>query len=266
MGLFDKFLKKNSTSHNNHEEGKTLFEMGMAHALNFESNKAIELYTESLSKSPNPAPLQNRANLLAKRLDFEAALRDLELARKLDLMQGKQFQSAIQEESLKIEIYTSAIKNRDHFTTSLQENGLKFVAHRLIQVSFEVTEKALMYATTKQVALEYFFFNELDNIKKFDDITRFPSMEWELHAYPNDFIQEKISNTPPDYFQSEAKMYTLLCAHSDGDRYPLRDAVMYYAHEYLMNYDYQGSQHGLDSDSRGVIKEAHAFLPDDFEY
>lgn len=123
MGLFDKFLKKNTSNSNNYEEGKILFEKGMTHALKFESTRAIELYTESLSISPNPSPLLNRANLLAKRLDFEAALRDLEEAKNLDLKQGRQFQSIIQKKMMEAKLYTNEIKNRDHFTASLSNQA-----------------------------------------------------------------------------------------------------------------------------------------------
>lgn len=122
---------------------------------------------------------------------------------------------------------------------------------------------AMTYAANRQLAMEYFFFNELDNIKKFDDVSRYPSIKHELNIYPQDFIAIKISKEPENFFLAESQMYSLLCAHSDQDRYLLRNTVMYYIHEYLMNHDYGGMQYSLDSDSRGVIKEAHDFLPDE---
>ena len=121
------------------------------------------------------------------------------------------------------------------------------------------------YAHSRNLNMEFFFFNELDNIKKFDDVELFPNIQWELDSYPADFVQLKISTAPASYFLAETKMYSLLCPHEDRDRYLVRDRILYIIHEYLMDLDYQGLQYTLDSDSLGVVREAHKYLPDDFE-
>ena len=243
-------------------EAQRFFELGMAHARVFECDRAIDLYTKSFAIYPNPSPLINRANLLSKRLKFEAALQDLHQAHNIDAKQGVQFQNVIAKEIERLVCYTGCIADRPSFIKSLETTGVSYVADRLIQVSFEIAPAAWDNATFPHENLDFFFFDELDNIKKFDNRSLYRNIQHELDAYPEAFIQTKISQAPKGFIEAQRLMYSLLCAHSEVQLPLLRDAVLYSIHEFMMRRDYGLVCLSTLAESSGLVREARDYIAD----
>jgi len=261
--VFDKLFGRQRSD--SREEGKRLFELGMNSASEFRSNEALNYYTKSIEASENPSPYINRANLLGKRIRHLEALQDLLLAQRIDLMQGKQFQSIIAQELARNSILTSNYVNgiAQKLVADLKEKGERFVAARILCTSFGIPQIQWDHGLCNNTKmLEFHLFNDLDNIMKFDDIERYPEAQELIDIYPITFIEMKVNNCPNlrSYETAETKLHNFLCSYPEEDMVYLRRNMHYDIHEKLIRRDFGDRFDARYSECLGVIKEAEPYL------
>lgn len=247
------------------EEGKRLFEAGMRSALAFQADSALEYYTKSIEAAENPSPYINRANLLAKRMRHFEAEQDLLKANEIDLAQGMQFQRVLARELAAIKVFTHSYTNglAGKLVIDLEERGPQFVAERIICTSFDISQVQWDYVDCATPIFEFHLFNDLDNIVKFDDIRRYPEAQELVALYPSAFIEMKVKSCPNAraYEDVEARLYSLLCSYPESDTILLRRHIISEMHKRMLMRDFDGLMFlALDSDCKGVIKEAEAYL------
>lgn len=246
------------------EEGKRLFELGMKAAVEFRSNEALDYYAKSIQASNNPSPYINRANLLGKRIRHYEARQDLLTAQKLDLAQGKQFQDVLKYEIAKNAVVTSNYTNgiAQKLVADLADKGSDFVSDRIVCTSFGIPQIQWDHWHGATDLLEFHFFNDLDNVVKFDDISRYPEAQEYVDTYPSAFIEMKVANCPNlrAYEDAETKLHNFLCSYPEEDMIQLRRHMHYEIHKRLLVRDFGEMYDALDSDCEGVIKEAEPYL------
>ncbi|MBA6099670.1 hypothetical protein H4C80_21445 [Pseudomonas juntendi] len=250
------------TSQGEYEQGRILFEAGMASALAYKCQEAIEYYSQSIKAHENPAPYINRANLLSKRIRHHEALQDLLMAKRLDFAQ--EFSSQIDHELSIVYALTQNYRNgvRETLAKPSSSDGCRDIAEALLQTSFEISHLAWEYNTFDHSLLEFHFFNELDNIVKFEAVNEYPEVGGWLADYPEHFIQMKVGSCPDlaAYQSVEARLHTHLCTYDEPDMRLVRRHMLYRIHCQLMVRDFGGFWDALDSECRGVTKEAETFI------
>ncbi|QQR39001.1 hypothetical protein [Devosia rhizoryzae] len=248
----------------NKEQGEKLFKLGMKAAVEFRSNEAINYYSQSIAASPNPSPYMNRANLLGKRVRHYEALQDLLQAQKLDRAQGKQFGPILDFEIARTSVMTSSYTNglREKLIADLKEKGPQYVAQRLLSVSFNIPEIRWDYGVVAEPMIEFHFFNELDNIIKFDDLALYPEVAEFAEMYPAKFIDLKLEQCPDldAYQQQEVVLHGFLCSYPQDQMVRLRRSMLYQIHEQLLTRDFGALHMSLTSECNGIIKEAEEFI------
>lgn len=255
-------------SDENAKEGKRLFEEGMRHASNFECQKAIACYTRSIALSPNPAPYINRANLLAKRIRHREALADLSEAQRLDQRQGNEFSRVLATEIAKAEIishnYYNGMREKlliDYKETENEPYGRRGIAAKILCNSFGIPYPQWEYNTFDRTLIEFHFFNELDNISKFENKDIFPEAVEYLDVYSEKFIEKKVAECPDveAYIKAEMTLHSFLCCYDPDDMNFIRRTMLYDIHEHLLALDFGDFYNTLSSESQGVIREAEGF-------
>lgn len=245
-----------------YEQGRILFEAGMVSALAYKCQEAIEYYSQSIKAYENPAPYINRANLLSKRIRHHEALQDLLMAKRLDLAQ--EFSAQIDHELNIVYALTQNYQNgvRETLAKPSGSNGCRDIAEALLQASFEIPPLAWEYGTFDHSLLEFHFFNELDNIVKFDALSGYPEVGDWLANYPEHFILMKAGSCPDlvAYRSVEARLHTHLCTYDEADMRLVRRHMLYRIHCQLMARDFGGFWDALDSECRGVTKEAETSI------
>lgn|GEM_PF-994609 len=244
-----------------YKEGRRLFEEGMAFALQYKSREAIDCYTRSIEVCENPAPYINRANLLSKRIRHYEAMQDLLVAQRLDF--ASEFSDEIERE---LEIVSALTKNyrngvRETLVKPSEVEDPRAIAEAILRESFGLKRFAWENAIFGPL-IEFHFFNELDNIAKFDDLNGYPEVERWLKEYPAEFIAMKVESCPDfdAYRKAEFALHTHLCSYDERDMQPLRRHVLYDIHRKLMTRDFGGFWDALSSECRGITKEAEEFM------
>jgi hypothetical protein len=229
----------------NRKEGQRLFELGMMCASQFKTSEAIRFYTLSIRACENPSPYLNRANLLGKRIRHFEAMQDILRAKNLDEKEGNQFSAEISRELALAELLTCHYHGtgmREKLINDLKANGEEHVAKQIVCVSFGISNSAWESDALTDTFLEYHFFNELDNIKKFDDLDKYPEAARLLTSYADEFIQQKVttlSNSDwAEYRQQEIKLHQFLCAYTEEDMRDLRRKILYEIEKMLVKRDY----------------------------
>lgn len=246
-----------------YEEAQKLFQEGMVHALAQRSEQAIECYTLSIATCANPAPFINRANLLGKRIRHFEAEQDLLMASELDKSQGDEFGEVIAQELKKTHALTVNYRNGIRKTLPMINGGnARDIAESVLCQAFNVRPLAFENATTRFELLEFHFFNEIDDIVRFDNLARYPEVEEWVEAYPAEFIENKVAKCPSvdDYLACRDRLHLTLCAYEEEDMRHLRRSMLYGIHRSMMARDFGGMWDALDSDCHGVTKEAERFL------
>jgi tetratricopeptide (TPR) repeat protein len=250
-----------------YEEGQKLFELGMVYATQYKTSKAIEYYTKSIDACKNPAPYINRANLLSKRIRYYEALQDLLEARRLDVAQGNEFSQVLKREIALTEAISDNYNSgmREKLIADYNENGGDYVGERILCVSFGVSNLQWEYNSFNTPLIEYHFFNELDNIIKFEDLDLYPEVEDFVdgpESYPKDFIEYKVNNCPDEkaYKSAEMTLHSFLCSYDEEEMRYIRRNMIYEIHRKLMARDFGDFFDALDSDCRGITKEAEDFI------
>lgn len=224
-----------------YEEGQRLFELGMAHAVRYESNEAIDYYTKSIELCPNPSPYLNRANIFSKRVRHYEAQQDLLTAKKLDIEQGNEFSNEIARELEKTNLLTENYRNglRESLIDDYAKNGQDHVSARTFCSSFGIKPLQWEYNSFDKILVEYHFFNELDNILKFDDLSVYPEASEFLDIYPSDLIEEKVNNCPDieAYQMAENILHSFLCVFDEKDMRYIRRGIIYRIHSRLFEND-----------------------------
>lgn len=259
--MFGKFFGQ-SADDEARKAGKILFQEGMRLALAYDTEGAIDCYTRSFALSPNPSPLINRANLLSKRLRYAEALRDLLEAKRLDDLGGREFTRTLEEEISTTEIITGNYRNgmREQLLSEFDPDRISYVSGRIISASFNIENWSK--GIFDRGMLEFHFFNDLDNIIKFDDVTDYPNVAAILDSYDADFIDYKISLCPnfTSYSIYEGTLHGMLCIYDVEIMKSLRNTMLSGLHQRLLYKDY-GMAYAPSPVSAGeaVIKEAKYF-------
>lgn len=245
-----------------YERGRVLFEAGMASARAYKCQEAIEYYSQSLMAYENPAPYINRANLLSKRIRHYEAMQDLLMAKRLDL--AWEFSAQIDSELNVVYGLTQNYRNgvRETLANPAGSHDCQGIAEAILQASFGITALEWDYGTFDQGLLEFHFFNELDNVVKFDELSGYPEVcDW-LAKYPESFILKKVSSCPDHhkYSSVEALLHTHLCTYDEPNMRLVRRHMLYCIHRVLMTRDFGGFWDTLDSECRGLTKEAEVFV------
>jgi hypothetical protein len=205
-----------------YEAGQQLFQQGMKAASEYRTAEAIALYTKSFEKSPNPAPLINRAKLYRWRLLFDEAIRDLEIAMLLDKQQGDQFAIPLGKELRECKFLAQHRLGgkRDLFVTDLQSKGFDYVAGRISDTVFEGNGQLL----------GYHMVNEVDNIKKFESLPDFPSAMTLLANWMKDqrVIDQALADPiiRGEYHEKRMVFESMVCVYDYADMAKMRDTIV----------------------------------------
>ena len=250
----------------NHEEGQKLFELGMIYASQYKCSDAIKYYTLSIQAHDNPAPYINRANILGKRIRHFEALQDLLRARRLDKEQNDEFSHEINRDLALAVALTNNYSSgqRDKLIDDLKKNGAAYVANRVLCASFGISQSKWEYDALSGTFLEYHYFNELDNIGKFDDLNNYPEAARPLELYAPEFIKNKvdsISASDLDAYQlMERQLHAFLCSYDENDMQHVRRHILYEIEQKLMARDFGEFWDSLDSECNGITLEAEEFI------
>lgn len=258
------FGLKETSKPDGYDEGWKLFELGMAHASRYECESALDYYARSIAACKNPAPYINRANILCKRLRYYEALQDLLKAKKLDKVQSNEFSDVLRQEITKVDIATQFYRNglREKLLDDLKCNGEDYVVGKIYCAAFGFNHEAWEARLVPPPFADYHFFNELDNVRKFDRLEYYPEVEKYLEVYPEIFVDEKVSNCPDvnTYTIGELKLHSFLCIYDQRTMTRLRRILIYQLHERLIDSDYPAVLGSL-SDSRPTItRDAHRYI------
>jgi len=166
--MFWKLFGRDTQKSPAHELGQKLFQQGVTAASEYRTAEAIALYTKSFETSSNPAPLINRAKLYRFRLLFPEAIRDLEMAARLDKRQGNEFSIPLEKELKECRFLAQHRlgDKRELFISDLREKGYDYVTGRILDTVFEGDGQLL----------GYHMINEVDNVKKFENVSHFPAV------------------------------------------------------------------------------------------
>lgn len=247
-----------------YDEGWKLFELGMAHANRYECEKALDYYARSIAVCNNPAPHINRANILCRRIRYYEALQDLLLAKRLDKAQSNEFSDVLRREIGKAEAVTHTYRNgvREKLQGDFEDNGEDYVVGKIYCASFGFHHEAWEARFVLPSFAEYHFFNELDNIRKFDRLELYPEVSEYLDLYPEEFIDQKVADCPDDeaYGKAELTLHSFLCAYDEKTMIRLRRVMLYSLHERLLDNDYPGVLGSMSDPRPAVIKDAYHFV------
>lgn len=220
--MFRKLFSGGASQSAAYEVGQQLFEQGMTAASEYRTAAAIELYTKSYETNANPAPLINRAKLYRWRILFEEAIRDLEIAMRLDKQQGDEFSIPLGKELRECKMLARNRFNgqRDLFVTDLRSKGFEYVAGRLADSIFEGDGQLL----------GYHLVNEVDNVKKFENMADFPSVKLLVDNWMKDqgtidqvLADQRIS---AEYEQKRHVFEAMVCVYDYADMAELRDTIV----------------------------------------
>ena len=108
----------------------------------------------------------------------------------------------------------------------LESNGHSFAAKRIF---------AEWPCASRAALLEYHFFNELDNIAKFEKPGDYPEAEGWIRQYSTQVVSKKIESCPDPngYFEAEAMLRMFLCVYAESDMRLIRGYVLRETHSML---------------------------------
>ena len=265
--VFDRlFGRGGEESTDAYREGQRLFDLGKQHGLRFEIDKALEYFDKSYEVHKYPAPLVDRGHIKMMRLRHFEAMHDLLEAQRLDAKIGNKFKHEIMPRLSKLAITTEPYRNgmRDKLIADLRQNGRGYVAQRILLTCFKVKPEQWEFARRAPPLMKFHFFNELDNVAKFETPGSHPEIEKYIQLYPRAYIDEQMRRCPDEqeYFAAEAQLHTFLCSYEEQDMRKIRSDMLYLIHSALMAEDYGLGAFSIlsDEDTHGVIREAHEYL------
>lgn len=245
------------------DEGKRLFELGVAAAHRGDFNEALGFYSKSIDVCPNPVPYLNRARILIKKIRYLEALNDLVEARRVDTDQGKEFLAEIDAEIETTQFFTENYRNgtREKLLKDfIEKSDTRFIARRIFCSAFKVDHDG--YRPYDSPLVEYHFFNELDNIKRFEIVSDYSDVEYLLRMYPHEFINKKVEGSvdAQAYVIAEAILHQFLCSYEEKEMRRLRCEVIYDIHERLLDRDYGIMGHGTPNSQGEITREAAEYV------
>ncbi|MCY9834615.1 hypothetical protein [Aeromonas media] len=259
IGINDCDENKNVSDY---EKGCNFFETGLALATQYRCQEAIDYYTRSINACNNPAPYINRANLLSKRIRHYEAMQDLLEASRLDLEQGNEFATQITRELAFEYMLTQNYRNgvRETLVKPTSDN-VQSIADHILHESFGLHPYAWEHNPSSLQIIEYHFFNEIDNIIKFEQMDKYPEVKQWIEDFSNEFITMKVNSCPnlKVYKEAEIKLHQFLCTYEENDMRRIRRSILYRIHCGLMVRDFGALYMSFDSECCGITKEAVAF-------
>lgn len=252
------------TSAASYSEGMRLFNIAKYHASRFETDKALEFFDKSFEINKRPEPLVDRAHIKALRIRHYEAYIDLLEAKRLDEMHGKACEDEILRRLAKLSITTHLYKDdtREQLIADLRTNGRKHAASRILCTCFKIDpEQWRADLPPATPMLKYHFFNEVDNIAKFDSRGSYPDIDRYIDLYPGAFIEATVRLCPnaQEYLNSEVRLQTFLCSYEEQDMRNVRSDMLYLIHSALMWADYGHEYYMIGSDNH-IIREALEYL------
>lgn len=264
MDLWSIFGSKKKSQQGSVEEGKKLYELGIIYASQYKSNEAIDCYSRSIDANKDPAPYVNRAYILAKRDRYFEALQDLLEAKKLEKARGNYFDAHIDRELALTTGITENYRNgnREKLISDLKSNDIRYVSERVLCSNFDISPSNWRFNGFNREMIEHHYFNEIDDIAKFDEREKFDFTADLITAYPQDFIQMKLDSFPmtEKYREHEFRFHSMICCYDISDTRKIRDYILFAIHGKLMELDYGPLWASLASDCEGVTKEAAEFI------
>lgn len=189
------------------------------------------------------------------------------MARELDRRQGNQFAGVLAREIALTELLTEQYRNglREKLRQDLQLRGAKHVAGRIFCEAFAQDFKLWNeHAFIDGPFVEYHFYNELDNIAKFERLESYQMATRLIELNTNEFIEIKVNNCPnvDAYFKMETKLHAFLCSYEEPEMRLLQNEILYQIHDRLMTRDFGWDYNALSSeaDCMDVTKEAESYL------
>lgn len=262
MGIGKWFSRRAAELTQGQSEGQRLFELGKSHGARFELDTALKYFDQSYALYNHPAPLMNRAHIKMMRLRHFEALNDLLEAQKIDTkFFGGEFSHEIAPLLEKLNITTRFYKDgtRSKLLADLKQNGRGHVAKRILLTCFKIDPDQWEFASRANSLMKFHFFNELDNVGKFESPGTYPEVETYIQLYPDSFVQQQVNTCPNEsaYFTAETQLQGFLCSYEKHDMANIRSDLLYLIHDALMTEDY-----GFDSYSEPsqIIRDAHSHL------
>lgn len=229
--------------------------------------EALECFDRSFEAHKHPAPLIDRAHIKLMRLRHYEAMQDVLEAQRIDLITGRAFIGQISEQLSKLTVTTEPYRNgtRELLVRDLKQHGIEHAAGKILHTCFKPKFGAYERIPDPTPLMKFHFFNELDTIAKFDSPGSYPNADVLLSRYPTRFIDTQVALCPDEqqYRSLEAILHSFLCAYEEQDMRHVRGRILYDIHQSLMWHDWDAAAISTaitGEDSRGVIREAHAFL------
>ena len=263
MGLWELFSRRRHQELTEaHKEAKRLFDEGSTFAEAFQIDRGLELFDQSFALFEHPAPLLNRAHIKMMRLRYREAMQDLLLAQKLDAkLFDNEFAHQISPLLEKCQLITVNYDNgvRKKLLADRKTNGRGYATKRIFFSCFNADEELWDFYPQPTELMLYHFFNELDNIRKFESKGTYWQIDPYVSGYPDDFVQIKIQSRPPDYSSLEMTLHSFLCCYEQSDMIEMRTYILNLIHNAQMQRDY-----GMASLRQPrFIREAMEFLGED---
>jgi tetratricopeptide (TPR) repeat protein len=246
-----------------YSEGMRLYDIGKYHAGRFETDKAMEFYNKSFEANKRPEPLIQRARIKMLRIRHHEALLDLLEAQRLDAMNENACQKEIMPQLAKLSVTTQTYKDgtREELIEDLRRNGRGYVARRILSTCFKIEPEQWDRNPPTSPMLKYHFFNEIDNIAKFESRGSYPEIQVYIDRYPGAFVEAQVQRCPDkkDYLATEIKLHLFLCSYEEQDMRNARSDMLYLIHSAMMWADYGHQAFSAGSGNR-VIREALGYL------
>ena len=199
-----------------------------------------------------------------KRIRYREAMGDLLKAKLLDVAQGRQFLDEIEVDLAKAQHVSFGYENgiRESLIGDFEAGtDVDQIAKKILLVSFDCPRAEWGWVTHSEPLFEWHFFNELDNVRLFEDVDEYPEAKELLRLYPLDFIEFKLDQyiDQAAYRNAETKLHMFLCCYDEPQMCQVRRTMLYRLHASLLDRDYDGYT-GLGSDCPGVTREAYEYL------
>jgi hypothetical protein len=153
---------------------------------------------------------------------FEEAISDLEIAMKLDKQQGNQFAVPLTKELRECKLIAQNKFNGKKilFVEDLRIKGFDYVAGRIADSLFKGNGQLL----------GYHLVNEVDSVKKFENLSDFPSVKTLINNWMKDqhVIDEVLAdpNIGSEYREIRDVFEGMICVYDYADMAKLRDTIV----------------------------------------
>ena len=240
-------------------EAVRCLELGRYYAERLEYDKAMDFFTKSIGAVENYVAYAERADLHTARIRHHEAALDFMRAKRLANILGDDLDADVDarfKKSLKLtKFYHNGM--RDRLLEDYEENSVDEVALKIGESALGVGVAWIV--GNKRPLFEYLFFNEIESILTYEDMSKFPEVEDYLSLYKLSYIKHKASECPDIevFNQMETNLHAYLCCYDVEDSRYLRRNILWSLHQNFLEQDY-GDIYSMSSDAKETISEARA--------